>query len=419
MNTAAGNFDVDFSRAGALGNGFLEELNQLRERDPVHWSDASGCWIITRHQDVMDAFQDKYPLSLNRLPLIAFKDMPLEERAAKYPNLNHYLNNWIINLDPPSHTRLRKLLMQAFSKKVVEAQRPFVQRRVAELIAVLHERPEVEFNEEIARKLPGSVILDMIGLSQDNLPRLKDWANAFVEGIGVPFVTPELLQRVENAMAEINDVLMPELEARKTSPRKDLLTALVQATDAGDTMSVEEMLGALHVLIVAGHDSTANTLTLGLAALSRHPDAWQYMRDHPEKMLDSCLELMRYMAMSAAQPRIVAEDFEWHGKQLRRGEVVFLMMAAGNRDPRQYANPETLELTRNNDESLVFGPGVHHCIGHMLAKLQITEFFSALVKEFSGAEILDDHLKFMHQISFRGLSELNVRMIPRQGQSAP
>jgi len=348
MNTAA-TFDVDFSQAGALGNAFLDELNQLREMDPVHWSDASGCWIVTRHQDVLNAFQDKYPLSLDRLPLIAFKDMPLEERAAKYPNLNHYLNNWIINLDPPSHTRLRKLLMQAFSKKVVEAQRPFVKRRVAELMDVLRQKAEIEFNEEIARKLPGSVILDMIGLSQDNLPRLKGWANAFVEGIGVPFVTPELLQRVERAMTEINEVLMPELESRKTAPQKDLLTALVQATDAGDTMSVEEMLGALHVLIVAGHDSTANTLTLSLAALTQHPDAWQYMYEHPEKMLDSCLELMRYIAMSAAQPRIVAEDFEWHGKKLCRGDVVFLMMAAGNRDPRQYANPETLDLTRNND----------------------------------------------------------------------
>lgn len=413
MNTASQNFDVDFSKAGILGNGFLVELNTLRELDPIHWSDASGCWIVTRHKDIVDAMQDRFPLSLNRLPLIAFKDMPLAERAAKYPNLNHYLSNWIINLDPPAHTRLRKLLMQAFSKKVVEAQRPFVERRVAELIAKLKQQPEIEFNEEIARQLPGSVILDMIGLSQDNLPRLKGWANAFVEGIGIPFVTPELLQRVEDAMAEINDILVPELEARKREPRQDLLTALVQATDAGDKMSVEEMLGALHVLIVAGHDSTSNTMTLSLAALSQHPEAWDYMYRNPDRILDSSLELMRYIAMSASQPRIVAEDFEWHGKHLKKGGVVFLMMAAGNRDPRAYADPEKLDLTRSNDQSLVFGPGVHHCIGHMLAKLQVTEFFGELVKAFKGAEVLDDHLHFMHQLAFRGLSELNVRMIPR------
>lgn len=191
------------------------------------------------------------------------------------------------------------------------------------------------------------------------------------------------------------------------------MTALVQATDQGEKLTVEEMLGALHILIVAGHDSTANTLTLSLAALSQQPQAWNYMHDNPANSMACCLELMRYVAMSASQPRIVAEDFEWHGKQLKKDEVIFLMMAAGNRDPRVYEDPETLDLTRTNDQSLVFGPGVHHCIGHVLAKMQVTEFFSALVREFQGAQVLDDRLKFMHQLAFRGLSELNVRMIPR------
>jgi cytochrome P450 len=414
MSQATEAFDVDFSKAGQLGNKFLNQLDELREIDPIHWSDASQCWIVTRHADIVGALRDEFPFSMDRLPQIAFMNVPEADRATLYPNMSRYMSNWIINANPPAHTRLRKLLMKAFSRKMVEAMQPFVRERVAELISKLKDQPEIEFNEEIARILPGSVMLDMIGLPQAHRARLKYWADAFVQGIGVPFATADMLQSVEDAIEEINNVLMPELKARRTEPREDLLTALVQANDEGDKLSLEEMLGALHVLIVAGHDSTANTMTLMIAALSEHPAAWEYMYRNPERMQESVLELMRYIAMSASQPRIVARDFDWHGKHLKQGEVVFLMLAGGNRDPRKYDNPDQLDLQRNNDESLVFAPGVHHCIGHLLAKQQLTEFFSALVREFEGVEVLDERLKFMHQLAFRGLSELNVRMLPRQ-----
>lgn len=413
MDAVSDSMDVDFSKAGQLGNDFLKELDKLREIDPIHWSEASQCWIVTRHADIVRGLRDEFPFSMDRLPQIAFANVPQEDRTTLYPNISRYMTSWIINANPPAHTRLRKLLMKAFSRKMVEAMRPFVQERVAELIGRLKEQPELEFNEEIARILPGSVMLDMIGLPQTLRGRLKHWADAFVQGIGVPFVTADMLHNVEHAMQEINDVLMPELKARKVAPREDLLTALVQASDDGDKLSLEEMLGALHVLIVAGHDSTANSMTLMVAALSEHPEAWDYMFRNPDRIYDCTLELMRYVAMSASQPRIVARDFEWHGKQLKQGEVVFLMLAAGNRDPRKYSNPGDIDLQRDNDESLVFAPGVHHCIGHLLAKQQLTEFFSVLVTEFKGVEICDERLQFMHQIAFRGLSELNVRMLPR------
>jgi len=411
--SAATPIDVDFSRAGEHGNGFLDELNALRETDPIHWSPASGCWIVTRHEDVLAALRDEFPFTMDRLPAIAFINVPEAERASKYPNLNHHLRSWIINSDPPDHTRLRRLLMKAFNKKVVESARPFVRDRVSELITKLKEQPQLEFNEAISRQLPGSTILHMVGLPQSNLSRLKGWANSFVEGIGVPFATHDMLKKADDAIEEINQMLRPELEARRKEPRDDLLTALVQASDAGEQLSIDEMLGALHVLIVAGHDSTSNTMSLSMAALSEHPDAWDYMYRNPDRMLDCVMELMRYIAMSASQPRFVAEDFKWHGKQLKKGDLVFLMLAGGNRDPRVFEQPEKLDLTRANDQSLVFAPGVHHCIGHILAKMQLTEFFSALVKEFSGVEVLDDRLNFMQQVTFRGLYDLNVRMIPR------
>jgi cytochrome P450 len=137
------------------------------------------------------------------------------------------------------------------------------------------------------------------------------------------------------------------------------------------------------------------------------------MYRHPEKLLESSLELMRYIAMSTSQVRVAAEDFEWHGKGVRKGDFLFLMFAAANRDPRVVNDPERIDPERNNDRSMVFAPGLHHCIGHMLAKMQVTEFFGALTQRFAGAEVLDRELSFMPQIAFRGLYHLNVRVTPR------
>jgi cytochrome P450 len=406
--------DVDISMVSTLGNDLLVELNKLREHDPVYWSEASGGWIITRHADVDEALHGKFPLSLRRVERIIFGPLPPEEKA-QLPLLQRFIPHWPIEMDPPEHTRLRKLLVKAFSKKVVDAQRPFVRERVKVLMDKLAQNPEVEFNEEIARQLPGSVILKLFGMPQEYLPRLKDWANAFQEGIGVPYATFELKKRAEQALAEMTDLFMIEIEKRRKNPQKDdLISSLLSASEDGDTLSEDEMLGALQLVLVAGHDTTSSTLTMGLAALADHPDLWEYMYTNPDKMLDSCLELMRYIAMSTTQVRVALEDFEWHGKRIKKGDFVWLMFAAANRDPRVFADPERMDPTRNNERSMVFAPGLHHCIGHLLAKLQVTEFFGALVQRFEGATVLDPRLNFMSQIAFRGLYHLNVRMHPRR-----
>ncbi|MET0987442.1 MAG: cytochrome P450 [Steroidobacteraceae bacterium] len=406
----ADKFDVDISMVSALGNDLLVELSKLRELEPIHWSEASRGWIITRHADVDDALQGKFPLSLRRVERIIFGPLPDEEKA-QLPLLQRFIPHWPIEMDPPEHTRLRKLLVKAFSKKVVEAQKPFVQQRVKTLIDKLAQNPEVEFNEEIARQLPGSVILKLYGMPQEYLPKLKDWANSFQEGIGVPYATLELKKKAEQSMVEMTELFMAEIEKRRKNPQQDdLISSLLSASEGGDSLSEDEMLGALQLVLVAGHDTTSSTLTMGLAALADHPHLWDYMYKNPDKMLESSLELMRYISMSTTQVRVALNDFEWHGKQIKKGDFVWLMFAAANRDPRVFENPESIDPTRNNERSMVFAPGLHHCIGHLLAKLQVTEFFGQLVQRFEGAKVLDPRLNFMSQIAFRGLYHLNVRM---------
>ena len=159
-------FDVDLMQTAALGDAILSELDRLRELDPIHFSPATGGWLITRHEDVLKGLSGDLPLSTNRLPAIQFLSIPEAEWPARIPNLPRYVPNWIISLDPPAHTRQRKLLVKAFNRQTVERVRPYVRERVASLLEAAESAGEVEFVEGIARQLPGAVILRQLGLPE-------------------------------------------------------------------------------------------------------------------------------------------------------------------------------------------------------------------------------------------------------------
>jgi pimeloyl-[acyl-carrier protein] synthase len=413
MNTTSVAPDVDLSKVAALGESLLTELDRLRESDPIHWSPATGAWLVTRHADIVRAFSGVLPLSVNPSRRPTFTVIPPEEVQNRIPTLIAYLTKWIVSHDPPVHTRMRKLLVKAFSKKVVDSVRPYVQARVAQLLDEQKQTEDLEFVEGIARQLPGGVILKLMGLPQELLPRLKTWANAFQMGLASSRPEVQWLDAAERAMIEMNEIFRNAIEEHRRSPREDLLTSLIEATEDGQSLSEDEMLASLSLILIAGHDTTHNSMTLGLVALGHSPQSWRYMYEHPERTLSCVNEIMRLSAMSAAQPRVATEDFEWHDKTIRAGDPLYLMQAAGNRDPRIYAHPDRLDLERDNSQSLVFAPGVHHCVGHLLAKMQLTEFFGALVRRFEGVEFLDPTLDFMPQIIFRGLYKLNVRLKPR------
>jgi pimeloyl-[acyl-carrier protein] synthase len=411
-SNASGSVDLSLADFQKLGNGILPRLDAIREHDPIYWSDENQCWIVTGHRELVEGASGDLPLlSCERLEQVTLGKIPVEDRTRLYPTIMRYMPNWIINFDPPVHTRLRKLVVSAMNKRVLDALRPFVQERVRVLLDKLEQQPTIEFNEEIARELTGSVILKLIGLPPENIKRLRGWANALMEAAANPNATHEALLNMDAAMADMNTVLAEEIDKRRSDPKDDLLTALIKANEDGDRLSMDEMLGALHVLIIAGHDTTMNSMTLGVVSLSKNPGFWDYMFQHPAETPTCVLELMRQMAMATSQTRFVLDDFEWGGKQLRKGQVVFLMVAAGNRDPLVYPKPETLDPKRGNlDVSLTFNPGLHHCIGHALAKLQLGIFFGELVQRFESAEILDDKLEFLPNPGFRGLYHLNVRM---------
>lgn len=414
MQTNPIGHDINFSTLGLEGDRTLSEINQLRDSDPLYWSELSQCWLVTGHAEVTEGFAGHLPLSNAHIPSSLYRVLPHEELVRRLPNAVKYMSQIITNKDGEAHARLRKLMIKALHPKLVEGLRPYVRERVAYLLENAEKQGDIEFNEGVARMLPGAVILRLLGMDEAYLGRLKGWADGVTQALTTLSPKPEWLDQLEVVVNDMVQVFRGEIAARKQNPGTDFISYLIEAREEGDRLSEDEMLAALIMVIIAGHDTTSNSLTLGARVMATHREAWHTWRQHPERKVDYAVELMRYMAMSTCIPRIVSEDFDWQGRHLKAGQVVMLVIAGGNRDPKEYSHPEALDMERRNDRALTFGPGLHHCIGHLLAKLQLSEFFTALVERFDRVEVLEEP-EFNAAIVFRGVAQLQTRFYPRAG----
>lgn len=410
MNTAA-SADFDLSSVPALGNALLGKVEAMREADPIYWSEKNQAWFVTGHAQAMEGLSGSLPLSARRLPFFAAALVSEEERQEKLPYLMSATKHWLLNMDAPEHPRLRRLMTKAFSKPIVEGLRPHVRRFISETLDDVAAKDRIEFVAEVARRIPARTILRQLGLSDDLVPRLHHWS-IVLNTLGNVHVPIDKLVEIENVLLELRALFMPEIEARRRNPREDFLSALVTANEAGDQLSEEEMLGICYITLIAGHDTSANTIALGTAALAQHPEARRYIRENPENIGAAVMELSRYIAMSTAQARLVSEDFNWHGHEIKKGQFALIFIAGANRDPTLFPEPEKIDFSRRQDSNMTFGPGIHHCIGHLLAKMQLGEFFPEMLRRFEP-EMLDTHLDFATTLGFRGLNTLNMRLRPR------
>lgn len=407
-------FDVDLTNdPRERGQAMIADLDAIRDSDPVHWSEKSRCWMITRHADVVDAFQRRLPLTNDGRMFPIFHLIPREEWDARIPTLVKYSDLWVTSTEGERHARLRSLLMKALNRKIVEGLRPYARERAEFLVDKMCAEGDLEFNEGIARPMTGDVLFQLLGMPEEHIADLRDWATWLMEGVGATVPTAARLEKANLALERMNTVVAVELEKRRKAPKDDLLTGLLNASEGDDRLSYDEILAQMHVAIVAGHDTTMNTLTLSVDALARNPDAWAYMEANQDKMLAIVTELQRYIAMSGGQPRLVSEDFEIGGKTIRKGDLVALIIATADRDPAVFDHADTLDFERDNRKAMVFAPGVHFCLGHNLAKLQLTEFMGALVRKVKKIEALDEALDFLPVWVFRGVYQMNIRVTPR------
>lgn len=406
-------FDVDLTTTAQLGDDLIPRLGALRDEDPLYWSETNRCWIVTANGLVTEGFSGKLPLSAKRHLMLAGLFADAAEREAVIGYVMEVFPDFVLSTDPPEQSRLRKLLMTAFSKVVAESYRPKVRELVAEVMNALEGREEIDFVAEVARPITARAILHVMGLSTEHLPNMERWAQSLTEGLsGNP--DRGLLAGANGAMLEMRDVFLAEIETLGGARGSDFLSELLIASDGSDKLTRNEIVAQMILVLVAGHDTTLNTVSLSIAKLADLPDERAFIRTHPEKF-DACImELMRVVAMSTAQARIVTEDFSWVGRSIKAGQIVFLMIAAANHDPARFADADRINFERSQAANMTFAPGRHFCIGHWFAKMMMSEIFPAFLDRYESWDLLDERIAFNASPIFRGALRLPIRLHSRQ-----
>ena len=379
---------------------------RLRDEDPAHWSPRLKAWVLTRYEDVKRVCLDS-SMSSDRLRPF-FATLPPAE-AAKVGELVRYLTLWMVFRDPPQHTRLRRLAARVFNVRSINALRPNIESLTAWLLDSLCDRQEFDFIGDFAMPLPALVIMDMLGAPREELPRLKRLSDEMALFIGSARDAPEKYQRAGAATREMADLFRELITARRASPQRDLLSELVALDDAGDRLSEDELVATCILLLFAGHETTTHHLANGLLALLRFPDELMKLRANRALAPAAVEELLRYDGPIGAQVRIVQEAHTLHGRQLKPGDRVFLLMNAANRDPRAYDNPDRVDLMRSGVPHLTFGFGMHICLGFPLARLEGQVALPAVLARWRRLELASKPLEWMDSMVLRGMKAMPVR----------
>ncbi len=381
-------------------------LAKLRETDPIHRSPI-GFWLITNYQDVN---------MLNRDPRLG-RDL---HQWSGYQLLRPYLadsalercvEQWMFSLDGPEHARLRRLVSYAFTPKIVQAMHDEIVIIANELLDAIDTSTPFDFMSAFAQPFPVQVINKILGLSMEDYTQLKAWADT-IAPIVEPTISRKTRELANTAVIEISAYLQTQIAARRRQPGTYLLDRLIAVEEAGDSLAEAEMIANLILLFVAGHETTTNLIGNGLLALLRHPEQLALLREHPEHLATAVEEFLRYDGPVNINGRAVYTDISLGGQTILAGDLVFCMLGAANRDPAVFANPDTLDITRQPNPHVTFGGGVHYCVGAPLARLEAKIAFQQILNWWTTIELDENRVQWRNLINLRGLEQLPLSVQP-------
>ena len=377
----------------------------IRENDPLHRA-PDGNWVLVRYADASFALRD--PRFSNNPAWLGAE--ALEQTGAS--PIRQVGSRLMMFLDPPDHTRLRSLVSQAFTPKVVQALAPRIQALVDELLDAVVDRGEIDVLGDLAYPLPTIVICELLGVPVADRELFKDWsadASRLLDG----YLEPETQTQGLAAAMHLASYFTELIEARRADPGDDLLTALITAEEAGDRLTHEELLTTSTLLLLAGFETTMNLVGNGMFVLLQHPDELARLRADPSLDRGAVEELLRYEGPVHITARIATTDTEVGGQLIRKGEQAAVVLAAANRDPHEFPDPNRLDVGRTPNRHLAFAAGPHYCLGAALARIEARAAVATLVRRFPDLELVTTEPQWRDHFVIRGLKELRVGFIPR------
>jgi pimeloyl-[acyl-carrier protein] synthase len=375
---------------------------RLREEDPVHWDPYLHAWVVTRYDDAVAVFKQ---LSAARTPPPDVLDALGLGKLAPVAQL---MVRQMLFLDPPLHTRVRGLAAQAFSPRRVQALQAHIAEICESLLDEIVPRGRMEVIADLAFPLPAIVTEELLGVSTSDRWALKTWSEDFAEMLGNFQHNPDRIPKVVQSVNEMTAYFEKEVAEQRVRPREGLITALINAEIGGDRLSDEEVVANTIITMVGGQETTTNLIGNGLLTLLRHPDELERLRADPSLMSSAIEELLRYESPSQHTARLAPEDTQIGGRTIRKRQAVIASMGAANRDPQRFADPDRLDLGREDNRHLAFGWASHFCFGAPLARMEGQIAFGAILRRMPDLQLAPQELEWRTNLGLRGLTRLDV-----------
>jgi hypothetical protein len=406
LSTAAAALPGDDSWRGcnpldpAFRNDPYPGLARLREREPVNRTPI-GIWRLTRYADVVRLLHD----------------VPAGVRTTDgtLPGFDESLTNqrlFMLQQDPPTHTRLRRLVSRAFTPRAIAALRVSVQRIVDECLDRVAGRGEMDVIADLALPVPSTVICEMLGVPVADRDRFTTWTAQATFGLAAPLLPPEVIEMARVAGMSLGAYFEELITAHRANRPDDLLSELIRAEEAGDRLNGAELLSQAIGLLIAGFETTIGLIGNGVRALVRHPAELARLRAEPGLIASAIEECLRFDGPIVLTARVLHAEAEFGGTRIPENAMVWGMLAAANRDPAAFPEPDRFDVARQPNEHLAFGGGAHYCLGAHLARLEGQVAIGNLVERFTDLALDSEAVEWGASL-FRVPGRLPLRFRPR------
>ncbi|MGC1545705.1 MAG: cytochrome P450, partial [Candidatus Acidiferrales bacterium] len=381
---------------------------RMHEEGPLHLLDVDGqwgAWAIFSHAECSSIAKDPR-LSAKRAQQMLALLPPASQ--SEFRELARMLNLWLIFMDAPEHTRLRKLLNKGFAPAAVEGLRPQIEAIIDGMLKPLQRGCEVELMQEFANPMPVRIISEMLGVPQELHDTFVNWSRAIAVFRGNPERTVEQARAAQDALIAMTDFFRKAVAERRRNKGNDLISLLIDIEEDGEVLTEEELYAQCIALLFAGHETTRNLIGNGMYTLLKHPEETAELRENPEMIRSAVEEILRFESPVQFTARVLKEDIEVCGQRIPKRWSILCMLGAANRDPKQFKEPDQLNLKRLNNQHLAFSAGPHFCIGNQLARLEGQIALLNLVQRFPQMRLTGPRPEWAPTFGFRGLKSLAV-----------
>jgi pimeloyl-[acyl-carrier protein] synthase len=375
---------------------FYEKLQSMH---PIYWGNLLKYpgWYVTGYEEAITILKDT-----------RFKNrIPLPQTSKKYEQLKNIQNDMMLFKNQPDHKRLRFLVSNLFTPRMVEQLRPFIQETVNDLLQQFQNKKTMDVVSDFSFPLASLVIAKILGVPQEERYQFREWAASLIQTID--FTRSRKALDNGNAITIIlRDYFNELIKKRKHSPEEDLISLLIKEEQQGDRLTEEELLATCILLVIAGHETTVNLISNSILTLLKHPHQLKELKEKPLLIEGAVEECLRYESPTQITARIATEDIEIHHTTIKKGDQIYILLGAANRDPNKFHDPHLFDITRNPNPHLAFGYGTHFCLGAPLARLETQIAIKSLLVWKDNLQLATSNLQWRKLIGFRSLNELQI-----------